>query len=65
MQARASKIAQSQLRTRFIFEIAHLTANFFKFARLGAHFEKNCTTKISGVQHKLSSLACLFFLHLA
>jgi hypothetical protein len=41
MQASAWKIAQSQLRARLIFEIARLTANFLKFARLGAHFEKN------------------------
>jgi hypothetical protein len=32
------KIVQSQLRTRLIFEIARLTANFVKFVRVGAIF---------------------------
>ena len=32
------KIVQSQLRTRLIFEIARLTANFVKFVCVGAIF---------------------------
>jgi hypothetical protein len=44
-----------------IFEIARLTANFLKFVRLGAHFEKNCATGISGAQYKLSILDAPYF----